>query len=63
MALTFSVLNRAAIRVLKAGDKLSEHGVIVERLSNGDLRWKVNVMVDGQRIHRTIGRESEDVTP
>lgn len=62
MALTFSVLNRAAIRVLKAGDKLSEHGVIVERLSNGDLRWKVNVMVDGQRIHRTIGRESEGVT-
>ncbi len=32
------------------------------RQSNGDLRYNVNIMVDGQRIHRVIGRESEGTT-
>ncbi|MCH8168153.1 MAG: site-specific integrase, partial [Proteobacteria bacterium] len=29
---------------------------------NGDTRYSVNIMVDGQRIHRVIGLESEGVT-
>jgi integrase len=62
MSLKFNTITRTKLKLLSLGGKLSEHGVIVERLSNGDLRWKVNVMVDGQRIHRTIGRESEGVT-
>jgi integrase len=32
------------------------------RLKDGDGKWMVNLMVDGQRIHRLIGRESEGVT-
>jgi len=62
MALRFSRLDRAGIRRLLPGQKLAEHGVVVERLTNGDLRYSVNVMVDGRRVHRVIGRESDGVT-
>jgi integrase len=62
MALRFSRLDRQTVRQLKAGEKLRERGITVERLLDGDLRYSVNVMVDGLRIHRVIGRESDGVT-
>jgi integrase len=62
MALKFSTLTRTNARKLKAGEKLQEHGISFERLSNGDGRYSVNIMVDGQRIHRVIGKESDGVT-
>ncbi len=30
--------------------------------TKGDVRWSINVMVDGRRIHRIVGRESEGTT-
>jgi hypothetical protein len=62
VSLRFSKLNRPAIRKLNAGKKLCEHGTMFERLLTGDGRYSVNAMVDGQRIHRVIGRESAGVT-
>ena len=62
MALKFAKLDRTAIRRLKPGENIAEHGMMVERLADGDLRYTVNVMVDGQRVHRVIGRESTGVT-
>jgi integrase len=62
MALRFAKLTRPAVRALQAGEKLAEHGITAERLSSGDVRYSVNIMVDGQRIHRVVGRESEGVT-
>ncbi len=62
MSLRFSRLTRPAIRALEQGQKLNEHGVTAERTATGDIRYSVNVMVDGQRIHRVVGRESEGVT-
>lgn len=62
MALRFSRLDRASIRRLQSGEKLSEHGITVERLRDSDLRYSVNIMVDGARVHRVVGRESEGVT-
>ncbi|MDP7561043.1 MAG: tyrosine-type recombinase/integrase, partial [Planctomycetota bacterium] len=62
MTLRFSRLDRKAIRSLKSGEKITEHGITAERLRDGDIRYSVNVMVDGQRIHRVIGRESDDTT-
>lgn len=50
------------MRELDIGDKLLEHGIAFERLANGDGLFTVNIMVDGQRIHRVIGRESEGTT-
>src|SRR5437764_15283027 len=62
MSLRFSRLDRASIRQLGTGQAINEHGITVERLANGDLRYSVNIMVDGRRIHRVIGRESDGVT-
>src|SRR5882724_2469252 len=62
MALRFDKLTRPAIRGLKPGKQITEHGITAERLRSGDVCYSVNVMVDGQRIHRVIGRESDGVT-
>ena len=62
MSKSFSKLTRLAIRKLQLGDKINEHGISFERLSNGDGVFTVNIMVDGQRIHRVIGRESDGTT-
>jgi integrase len=62
MALKFTRLTRDACRKAKPGETIIEHGISFERLTNGDGRYTVNVMVDGQRIHRVIGKESDGVT-
>ena len=62
MALKFQQLTRSAIKDLKAEKRINEHGITAERTKTGDIRYSVNVMVDGQRIHRVIGKESEGVT-
>lgn len=55
-------LTRTAVKALPRGQRLTSRGITAERLSDGDVRFIVNVMVDGERIHRAIGRESEGVT-
>lgn len=62
MAKSFQKLSRAALRKLEVGEKISEHGITFQRLPDGDGSFSVNVMVDGQRIHRVVGRESEGTT-
>lgn len=62
MAIKFSKITRVNQRNLIAGEKLEEHGITFEKLKNGDSRYIINIMVDGQRIHRVVGKESEGVT-
>lgn len=62
MAKSFTKLARTAIRKLTCGKSISEHGITFERQTNGDGVYTVNIMVDGQRIHRVIGRESDGTT-
>ena len=62
MAAMFQRLTRPMIRRLAPGGTITEHGITFERLTNGDGVFTVNIMVDGRRIHRVIGRES-DGTP
>lgn len=62
MALKFTTLTRPNTRKLEPGQKLQEHGITFERLFSGDGLYSVNIMVDGQRIHRRIGKESAGVT-
>jgi integrase len=47
---------------MQPGDRIAEHGITAECLKNGDVRYSVNIMVDGQRVHRVVGRQSEGVT-
>ena len=62
MARSFIKLTRARLRALQPGERCTEQGITFERLANGDGLFSVNVMVDGERIHRNLGRESEGVT-
>ena len=62
MAKQFQKLTRNQIRSLAVGKKISELGIEYTRLADGDGRFTVNIMVDGKRIHRVVGKESEGVT-
>lgn len=62
MALKFTILTRKSIQLLTPGSRLTEHGIIAERTKSGDIVYRINVMVDGERIHRVIGRESDGTT-
>jgi site-specific recombinase XerD len=62
MARSFIKLTRARLRALQPGERRTEQGITFERLANGDGLFSVNVMVDRERIHRNLGRESEGVT-
>ena len=62
MSRVFSKLTRPEMRKLLPGGRITEQGITFERLPNGDGRFTVNVMVDGQRIHRVVGRESDGTT-
>lgn len=62
MAKRFTRLTRPALRSLPPGGSISEHGITFRRDASGDGVFSVNVMVDRQRIHRVIGRESDGVT-
>ena len=62
MAKTFSKLTRVAMRRLPIKGTISEHGISFARGAAGDGVFTVNIMVDGQRIHRVVGRESDGTT-
>ncbi|MDA1059084.1 MAG: site-specific integrase [Proteobacteria bacterium] len=62
MSRSFTRLTRSAVRQLAPGQRISEHGINIRRLRNGDIHYSVNIMVDGQRIHRVLGKESDGVT-
>jgi len=62
VAKTFIKLTRPEMRKLVSGGKISEHGITFVKSSTGDGVFTVNIMVDGQRIHRVVGRESDGTT-
>jgi len=62
MARVIKKLSPTSTRKMLFGDKVTENGITFERIQGGDGRWSVGIMVDGSRIHRVIGLESEGVT-
>jgi integrase len=50
------------LRQLAVGGSIAERGIIAEKLAGGEIRWSINIMVDGERIHRVVGLESAGVT-
>src|SRR5205809_7414600 len=63
MVRRFLRLTHQLIRRLSPGDRIVEHGIEYQCLPNGDGIFRINVMLDGQRIHRTLGRTSDGLTP
>lgn len=62
MARSFQKLTRSAIRALTPGQKITEGGISAVKIADGDVRYSVAIMVDGERIHRVVGRESDGTT-
>ncbi len=62
MSKTFERLTRPIVRKLAPGARITEHGITFERSPTGDGIYSINIMVDGRRIHRVIGRESDGTT-
>jgi integrase len=62
MTLRFIRLSRDAVRKLKPGQRINEHGIVAERLASGDVRWSIGVMIGGRRVHRVVGTESSGTT-
>ncbi len=58
----FKTLTRANIRNVGLHEKIQENGIEFDRLANGDGRYRINIMVDGRRIHRLVGKESDGTT-
>lgn len=58
----FAKLTRPGMRGLKPGQSISEHGITFTRLTSGDGRWSVNVMINRVRHHQVVGTESEGFT-
>jgi integrase len=58
----FSKITRSKVRALPRGESVTENGMSFKRLADGDGLFSINVMVDGKRIHRNIGRESDGTT-
>jgi len=57
----FVRLTPAAIRGLKPGMRIAEHGIVVDGLPGGDARFLIERMIAGKRIHRVIGLRSTGV--
>ena len=62
MAQRFAKLTRLNMRALAPGKRIVEHGVIYEKLKTGDGRFEICIQVDGKRMHRVVGNESEGIT-
>lgn len=62
MAKNFLILTRPNMRKLEAGKSLNERGIIFKKSEKGEGTFLVNIMVDGLRIHRVIGCESDGTT-
>ncbi|MDR0843072.1 MAG: tyrosine-type recombinase/integrase, partial [Acidobacteriota bacterium] len=62
MSKAFEKLTRANMRKLPDGGTITEHGITFGRSADGDGVFTVNVMADGKRVHRVIGRESDGTT-
>lgn len=58
----FVKLTRPSVKALEPGNSVTECGITAAKRANGDVRYSINIMVDGERIHRVVGRESEGVT-
>lgn len=63
MARKFRDLTRKNIRALRPGERITEQGITAEGMKNGDIRYSINIMVEGERIHRVLGRDSGRFTP
>lgn len=62
MASKYKTLTAKRLAGLPLGKTITESGIAATKTRDGDIRFTINVMVDGDHIHRTVGVQSEGVT-
>jgi integrase len=62
MSKRFEKLTRLEMRALLPGKRIVEHGIVYEKLKSGDGRFELCIQVNGKRMHRVVGNESEGIT-
>ncbi len=62
MALKFTKMTLTNMKKLKPNERIVENNIVFTRLNNGDGRYEVYFRANGQRIHRVIGKESDNMT-
>lgn len=55
----FKIITPGRRRQLASGESLSEYGISVRKLANGDEKWSLAFMYLGTRIKRVLGLKSE----
>ena len=61
MTKKYQKLNLEHRQALPVGETIFEHGIRYARTNDGDGTYAINIMVDGERINRVVGRESAGV--
>lgn len=62
MGIKYSKLTRTNMRQLLKDEVIIEHGIMFSRLASGDGVFRVCAMIDGIRVNRTVGYESDGTT-
>ncbi len=62
MAIKYSKLTKSNCAKLEIGKMIVENGIVYEKTKNNDGRFSINICVDGKRIHRVVGYESDGTT-
>ncbi len=59
MANSYTKLTPKQIVLMPVGACISESGITAKKMKNGHVSFSINVMIDGQRIHRTVGMSND----
>lgn len=62
MANSYKKISAKQIAKMSAGTSISESGIVVSKSLAGNVKFSISVMVDGARIHRTVGRAIDGVS-
>lgn len=55
----FTEITPQRVQRLQPGESLSEHGILVAKLPDGDEKWSLAFMFHRDRVKRVLGRKSE----
>lgn len=58
----FAKLTKTNMRKLQPGYSIVENGIVYEKLLDGDGKFRIEMRIDGQRVKRVVGKESEGIT-
>ena len=62
MAIKYEKLTKSNCTKLEHGKMIVENGIVYEKTKKGDGRFSINICVNGKRIHRIVGFESDGTT-